>query len=160
MRLRRGQEPAPEVWYRVDGMLWAAPADECGDASGPASPDIRVRELEVLRHTPKGVWVEGRHGRERFILHAATRRYACPNLAEALESFVERKRRQERILLRQIEHARKQAMLAINQAVQLRGEAEIYRKVAFWTVDAGKPSIPSIPKPGDKSLCPSAPTEA
>lgn len=58
---------------------------------------IVVREYEVLRETPKGVWLDVDDG-ERFVLLGARKRYACPTMREAQDSFIARKRRQIRIL--------------------------------------------------------------
>lgn len=92
------------VWYRYENFRWAAPLDEWDNPMGPGTPDIRLIECRVLKVTPKGVWLDTRFG-DRFVRLNANKRYACPTKAEALESFIQRKRRQIRILSRQLEDA-------------------------------------------------------
>ena len=61
--------------------------------------DIYVQELQVLRKTPRGVWLDMPFGcPARFVLADARKRYAWPTLAEAVDSFVARKRRHLKIL--------------------------------------------------------------
>lgn len=91
---------AAEVWYRVEDRRYSV-ADEWGDHSY-TTVQIHVREIPVLRHTPKGVWLEepwniAGEGK-RFVLRDARKRWACPSKEEAMESFRARKQRQARIL--------------------------------------------------------------
>lgn len=93
------------VWYRYEDVHYAAPADEFGDSLGHGSCEVRLREFEVLRTTPKGVWLSMALGEfriiseplERFVLRDARRRFACPTKEEAMESYKARKRAQIRI---------------------------------------------------------------
>ena len=92
-----------EVFYRYTDRRLANFVDEWGDATG-SHPDVTLREYTVLSHTAKGTWIaEGYRGR-RFVLRGAHRRFACPTVEEAKESFLARKRRQLSILKAQQRH--------------------------------------------------------
>lgn len=74
-----------ERWYRYDAD------QDCG-----GSWHVRCFSFPVLKHTPKGVQLNV-WGKRRFVLRDARKRYACPTVEEAKESFMARKRRQYRI---------------------------------------------------------------
>jgi hypothetical protein len=101
-------EVGREVWYRVVDGRYAGSVDECGDPMGDGGAYVRVDEYPVLRHTPKGVWLEhaGRYGQHRFVLRVANKRWACPTKEEAMESFRARKQRQAKILRAQLAHVK------------------------------------------------------
>lgn len=69
-----------EKWYRYD--------DPYTDGNLPF-----LTEIPVLRHTPKGVWLD-KYGLKRFVLKAANKRYAYPTKELALASYIIRKQRQ------------------------------------------------------------------
>lgn len=91
-----------ETWYEYSGVrVWE-------------------QKLEVLKETPKGVWLDD-WGNRRFVLRDARKRYACPTRQEALESFIARKRRQRELALGTAERAKgameeAQSMLAETRA--------------------------------------------
>ena len=90
-----------EVWYRYEDHLVSLGYDYEYDRSWGSRVEIRLREFEVLRKTPKGVWIDLGcgvfSGGERFVLASARKRYACPTKEEARESFIARKKAQARI---------------------------------------------------------------
>jgi hypothetical protein len=103
-----------QYYYRYDGISYAPPADEYGDPGrGPGSQSLHLQKYKVLKHTPKGVWLQiGTYfdedawektreqvlkEKKRFVLHSARKRFACPTEELALESFIERKKRQASI---------------------------------------------------------------
>lgn len=89
-----------EIWYRYEQREYAAaPFDECG--RWPGTTRVVLLEFFVVRHTAKGAWVARKdafgnlsYDGERFVLTTAHKRYAWPTKAEAMTSFVARKRRQ------------------------------------------------------------------
>lgn len=100
-----------EHWFRYDQIDYAPPLDEWDNPMGQGRTDIYLTKYLVLKHTPKGVWL--RVGTEwaadlelvpikRFVLKAARKHFACPTEHDALESFIARKKAQQRILDRQI----------------------------------------------------------
>ena len=123
-------------WYRVNARR-IAHFDDDGDFVHSYSYVAQIREYEVLKHTPKGVWLHcpfednGVHGSRKFVRRDSRKRWACPTKAEALESFLQRKRRRVEILTAQI--AKEKGMVA-----------EAYRVCAR---ELGYPTdIPSIPQ--------------
>lgn len=98
-----------EIWYRYEETHYASTLDEYGSSNGDGSTTVRLVELPVVRHTPKGVWIALNYSmQEKFVLVEANKRYACPTIWEARESFIARKRRQIRIhsaVIRKVERA-------------------------------------------------------
>jgi len=77
----------PEIWYRLD--------DRAFSQSSGWDDDTYYTVYDVIKHTPRGVWLKrGSFGGKRFVLKDAYRKFACPTLAEALESFIARKEKQ------------------------------------------------------------------
>jgi hypothetical protein len=99
-----------DIWYRIEDFRTAGPADEYGEPTYTSAPEIRLHEYVVRQVTPKGVricwklnnYVDGGH--YRFVLLNARKRFACPTIKEALESFLARKKRQCGILQNQLQH--------------------------------------------------------
>jgi hypothetical protein len=67
---------------------------------------VYFREFDVIKETPRGVWIDI-YGAKRFVLKEARKRYACPSKEEAKESFKARKTRQIKILTKQLENAKR-----------------------------------------------------
>lgn len=81
-------------WYRYD---------DCATGGGI---DVRLSEIPVVKETPKGVWLyAARPGSGRFVLRGSRKRWACPTIGEAKESFLARKRRQVKLLRGQLQQA-------------------------------------------------------
>jgi hypothetical protein len=91
----------------------AAPLDEYDNPiPGGGSTHVRLIKFQVVRHTPKGVWLSWFGCRSRFVLKGAHKRFACPTLAEAKESFLARKKRQIGIYEARIKTAKQAIELA------------------------------------------------
>lgn len=103
-----------EQYYRyVDGR-YSNGVDEYGNViPGPGQPYIHCHSFIVVKHTPKGVWIE-EFGRKRFILSTANKRFALPNKEEAMISFLARKRRQLTILKAQVSHVEQVIIIGTN----------------------------------------------
>lgn len=52
-------------WYRVYDVQYASSVDEDGTAFGPGRLAIETMRLNVLKTTPKGVWLD--YGGKRFV---------------------------------------------------------------------------------------------
>lgn len=94
-------------WYRYQDHLCAPGVDEFGRTEGVATVYVTLRKLPVLKETPCGVWLDD-YGTRRFVRSDARKRYACPTIEDAKESFLARKERQASILtarLRQVNEA-------------------------------------------------------
>lgn len=85
-----------EFWYRYEDKRFAAPHDEFDNPIGGPVIEVHVFKFQVVKTTPKGVWLNVAE-ECRFVLRGATKRFACPTLDEAKASFVARKRKQIRI---------------------------------------------------------------
>lgn len=96
---------ASEVYYRYEDRRYAGPCDEWGDPiPGSGHSDIHLRTYEVLKHTPKGVWLRFRYDK-KFVLASANKRFACATIEEAAESFIARKKRQISIYKNRMQRA-------------------------------------------------------
>lgn len=86
-----------EIWYRYEDYDY-----EVGLLGQPSKALILLREFEVLRTTPKGVWLKMGVEQKRFVLRDAIKRYACPTKEEARISFIARKEKQLKIVKDQV----------------------------------------------------------
>lgn len=85
-------------WYRIN--------DDWDRWRGGACPT--VEKVPVLKYTKCGAWVETFLGRRRFVNLKTTKRWACPTIGEAIESFEARKKSQESRLKRQLQECQEQ----------------------------------------------------
>jgi hypothetical protein len=95
-----------EVWYRYF------------DKYSYENPEPTIQELPVVKHTPQGV-ILNFYGEHKFVLNSARRRWAYPTKELALDSYIQRKRKQMRHGENTVAHAK--AMLFQAEAIQ-RGE--------------------------------------
>ncbi len=97
-----------DFWYRFEDYRVSGGINEFGEPDGPSYTEIRMREFQVTKYTPKGVWLHGAgwDGGKKFVLRDARKRYACPTIEEAGESFLARKKRQLSILISQSQSVR------------------------------------------------------
>lgn len=85
-----------EMWYRFEDRRYSI-ADDYGDHAY-SRLEVELHKYWVHHHTPKGVWLGlFRGSKHRFVLKGATRRFACPTIELAKESFIARKRKQAAI---------------------------------------------------------------
>ena len=99
-----------DLWYRYEDIRYAPPLDEFDEPIGDGSVGIMLREYRVVKDTPKGVWLEHDNWlfdpEPKFVLRDARKRFACPTITEAKESFFARKNSQIRILTEQLSNAK------------------------------------------------------
>ena len=92
-------------WYSIHDVQYAPPLDEFDNPVGTGRIDYTIRQFEVVRVTPKGVWLKPTpfgYDDPRFVLMGKGKRLAHPTLEQAVESFKARKTRQVSILSHQI----------------------------------------------------------
>jgi hypothetical protein len=94
-------------WYRYEDVRYAALFDE----TGPGRLAVELRRYPVVRTTPRGVVLDV-YGMERFVRAIAKKRFACPTQAEALASFMARKRSQAAICEARARDARQAIAMA------------------------------------------------
>lgn len=103
------------VWYRYEDRL-------SGDDWG-TYVNVNLRQFEVVRETPKGVWLRLYEYSDmsplRFVLRESRKRYACPTKEQAMESFLARKRKQMRILKQKLQHVEEAIQIAEGKALLL-----------------------------------------
>ena len=85
-----------EYWYRFDSRVWR-------DYDRIKTVAITLYRFAVIRHTPRGVWLDYGIEKDKFVLANSRKRFACPTLDEAKESFLARKKVQLNILEEQTE---------------------------------------------------------
>jgi hypothetical protein len=93
-----------EYWYRYEDHMCAGSPDQF-DNYGPSTVHVTLRKFKVLKHTKTGVQLDIYYGERRFTKRNAFRRWACPTIDEALESFIARKERQIFIYRNKINNA-------------------------------------------------------
>lgn len=108
-------------WHRFEDFRYAAPLDEYEQPIGSGRAAIRHDQYNVIRVTPKGVWLDIGCGEEKFVLRAARKKFACLTEAEAMESFIARKKRQLKILKNQAKHVEEVLKLADPKALPEKG---------------------------------------
>lgn len=94
-----------ECWYRYNSVSTSnGYIDEWGEfcRSGPPSVKVELEELPVAKKTKKGVRLVG----GRFVLRDSRKRFACPTISEAQDSFIARKEKQIKILQEQLRQAK------------------------------------------------------
>lgn len=74
-------------WFRFEDGQYAAPVDECGNSQGPGQTYVRLHKYRAIKYTRCGVRLDN----GRFVNRSSTKRFACPSIKEALESFKRRK---------------------------------------------------------------------
>jgi hypothetical protein len=96
-----------EVWYRYEDIVHAYYDRHLATRFG-VNVEVVCREYRVVRHTPRGVWLEVPNGSkrgERFVLNDSYKRFAYAKKGEAKKSFLLRKTRQLHILKGQLQRA-------------------------------------------------------
>jgi hypothetical protein len=95
-----------EGYYRFDDYVIAYGEEDEFDSKIPPRVGVTLRRFRVMKHTPKGVWLDLTWGKRRFVLNDSRKRFAHPSKEEARDSFLARKGRQVRILEARLEIAR------------------------------------------------------
>jgi hypothetical protein len=96
-----------KFWYRYEDTRHAT-INEWGDVEGPSYVAVYLRKYELVKETPKGAWIRlGPFSGKRFVLREARKRFACPTIEEAKESFIARKTAEIRHNQNRINHARR-----------------------------------------------------
>lgn len=97
--------------YRYVQVNYAPPIDEFDNPRGEGRTSIEMQTFDVIKQTPKGVWINDFSGK-KFVNLTARKKYACLTEAEALTSFIARKNRHISILTAQLKSAQKSLHIA------------------------------------------------
>lgn len=84
----------PEYWWRAEDRRYANydPWEEYEQPSG-SHLKIEIHRYEVLRHTPKGVWLHIGFGSKCFVRGTDIKQFAVPTKELALQDLIARKKR-------------------------------------------------------------------
>lgn len=102
----------PDVLFRYEDVVYAAPFDETGAL--PGTLKVELHEYQILRRTPKGAWLTFGFDSKKFVRLTADRPWASPTKEDAFRCFKERKKIQIRILTVQLDRA-KEALRKANE---------------------------------------------
>lgn len=106
------------TFYRFEDYGVSVGSEEFGFSS---RRELSLREFQVIKETPKGAWIQMTFcGDKRFVRLDARKQYACPTIELARQSFIARKKRQIKILTKQLRNAEE----ALGFAEEWRAEAE------------------------------------
>lgn len=125
MQQTKASEPTIEkvFWYRFQETYYAAPVDEFDQPYGEGTVEVKLQKYVVVRETLKGVWLVMQWGdftgtEKKFVLVGSNKRYACPTIEEAYDSFMARKLKQISIYKARIKGVEK----AIHAAESLKDQ--------------------------------------
>jgi len=102
-----------DVYYRYVDKYYAPPLDEYDCPTGSSRMEIVLEVYSVIKRTPKGVRIARQcmlgyvDTTTRMVLDSSKKKFACPTLALAKESFIARKTRQASIYKAKYEDALK-----------------------------------------------------
>lgn len=94
-----------QIAYRFIDNLYSNGCDEDGYSYG-SFVKVYLHEYYVLKHTPKGFWIDN-YGTKRFVLNGARKKFAHLNIHDAKASFIARKQRQYKIYSAKIQRVMK-----------------------------------------------------
>lgn len=100
----RHEPPKLGSLFRYVDNRYAASLDEWDEPVGKGSCGLTCWEYEIVKRTPKGVWIEC-HGEHKFVLQTARKQFALPTKELALDSFLARKRSQYDIHMARADNA-------------------------------------------------------
>jgi hypothetical protein len=99
----------PELWWRAEDNRYAN-YDEWAEFDQPSGSHLKIefRSYKVIKHTPKGVWLQMYWNHAFFVLGTARKQHAVPTKELALKDLIARKKvyvsRCEQRLARAREH--------------------------------------------------------
>lgn len=108
--IREGETTGARVYYRYEERIFGS-MDEFNQKINVESGRLILHHFSVIKETPCGVWIKLYSDNingicKKFILTNARKKYACPTIEEARESFMARKQRQIIIYKQKLERAR------------------------------------------------------
>ena len=108
-----------DVLYRYEEVRYSWGLGQYDDPLPGYNIKIELRELKVIRRTPKGAWIRRwshnlNTGGERFVRLTARKQYASNTKEEAMVCFIARKKRQIQILSRQLWQAKEALAIVEN----------------------------------------------
>jgi len=101
-------DPDKKFLYRYDDYVYSN-INEFGDLDGPGRIEVRCSYYEILKETPKGVWIKYYLNPlgKKFVLLSARKQFACRTKEKALLMFRFRKIKQVKILEAKLSYAKR-----------------------------------------------------
>ena len=96
--------------------------DECN-----STIRLRTDSYEVLKETPCGHTIQAKFGKNRFVNKSSRKRFAYPTIAEAMVSFIARKKREHLILSSRVSHVETALQLAETALINIRNLSIDYK---------------------------------
>lgn len=123
---------AVAIWFRFEDRMVSDGVDEFDNPLGPGHLEVALREYEVAKETPKGVWLRSFMTR-RFVLRGARKQFACATIEQALASYLARKRKQASIYEKRATRAVQAGMLAEQKTAELMRDIHtLYIRLDDW----------------------------
>lgn len=88
--------------YRYTDRHWAPMLDQFEQPMGDGRKEISITMYKILKKTPKGFWIETGLDEKKFVLSCANKTFACSTKEDAMQSYIFRKKKQIKILSRQL----------------------------------------------------------
>lgn len=87
--------------YRFEDCYYSV-AGEDGDHT---NIQVHLRRYKVIKHTPKGYWIEIPFCEKKWVSDSTRKRFAYPTKEQASNNFIKRKECQIRLLQNRIDRA-------------------------------------------------------
>lgn len=124
-----------KYWYRIENRTESSGWDDFSEIGSGHHEVLKLWALPVLKHTPKGVWVDN-FGQRKFVLLDSRKQYASPTKEAAMEAFKARKKRQISIINARLKSA--QAALAVAEVADLEKLHEIRSSHIYLALEPTK----------------------
>lgn len=107
-----------DVLWRCEARRYSVVIDPDVDLYGVSDPRLELHYYDVIRRTPKGAYIHGpssltwnQSSSEYLVILSRNKAYARNTVDEAVRDFVERRKRQIRILEGQLQLAQEELAL-------------------------------------------------
>lgn len=111
------QPTVGDKFYRIYAQSYSTIVDAEREVFGVSPLYLEESIYEVVKLTPKGVWLnfgEWRLPKNIFVLNGSRKKFAYPTREEALEGFIQKKKRHVSILAAQHDDAKAALDLALD----------------------------------------------
>lgn len=107
-----------EYYFRIENRIVGS-VDEFGDISSVYTVQLYLHKFEVIKKTPKGVWIRDYSIKgKQFILSSPDgKRFAYLNIEDSIRGFIKRKQRQIQILSTKLADTKMALYLAENKQI-------------------------------------------
>jgi hypothetical protein len=122
----------PEYFYRiVDARRSGFTLGLFEEEKWYSSTEVTTYRYEVIKRTQCGVWLDV-CGRKKFVKTDTRKKFACPSLEEAIESFRKRKAAQIRIYQNRATNAQESLVILENKIRRTEGGQQWQYQNGSW----------------------------